>query len=54
MFCVSTSPEIRASALAKAAFPVPGHPIRSFINSIDRFIMFCRLYQVLGLMRERE
>jgi hypothetical protein len=43
MFCVSTSPEILACALARAALPGPDHPIRSFMNSIERLIMFCRL-----------
>lgn len=43
IFCISTSPVTRACALAIAAFGETVHPIRSFINSIERFKTVCRL-----------
>jgi hypothetical protein len=43
IFWVSTSPVARAWALAMPALDVMDQPILSFIKSIDRLSMFCRL-----------
>ena len=43
MFCISTSPVARACALAIAAFDATDQPMRSLMNSRDRFRTFCRL-----------